>query len=134
MSADPHIAALLALLNGHVHLTARVHRETVPDGTAPPYVKVYFHVHYMDHDQLTNPSTRAVARVISHSIGSTAEAADVVAGNVREALLGITPTVSGRTCFPVRQEQSIPPDSDESTGQPAYWDQIDVYRLDTVPG
>ncbi len=137
MSLDPHVTPVIALLEARPYLgaganSAPVFLEKVPDGTEPPYVKVYVHIRYQGGEDLPNTSKRAVCRFITHSVGSTVESSLIVAGNVREAWMDVKPLVLGRICWPIRDEQSIPPDSDESTGV-LVMDTINVWRLESVP-
>jgi hypothetical protein len=56
-----------------------------------------------------------------------------VAGRSRAALLGVTPTIAGRGCYPIVHDDSQPPQRDESTGVLVF-DQIDTYTLRSLPG
>lgn len=132
MSQDPHATALLGLLQAHPHLAGRVHDGAVPDNTTPPYVLVYLNRLDNGAEDLTHGTARAVVRAYCHCVGSNADAARIVAGNVREALLDVVPTVAGRTCYPIRNEATNPPQRDESTGA-VVLDQVAVYRLESVP-
>ena len=75
---------------------------------------------------------RAVVRAVIHCVGATAAAADIIGVAVRQVLLDVTPTVTGRKCFPIRMERSLDPEPDETTGVMVL-DQIQVYRLESVP-
>lgn len=133
---DAHAAAMLALLDAVNDPPALVvHDGRVPNGQQAPYVLVYF----LDSDPelaesrpLTGASQRHVTRAITHSVGLTATAARMVADRVRTAWLDVRPTVSGRTCQPIRREESQQRDPDETTGE-AVFDQVDVWRLESVP-
>lgn len=137
MSQDPHAVAIRALLDAHPHLTVYPFDDApagriVPDGTDPPYVAAYFHRHFQADGQLPIRSREWVTRAVIHSVGGTSTGADIVAGNVAEALLDVRPTVAGRKCWPIRHEQSIPPQPDESTGR-LVMDLVDVYVLRSIP-
>ena len=111
----------------------------VPNGTIAPYVLVYFTVVTpsgetpADSTPITMDSDRVVARAYCHCVGATATAARVIACRVRTRLLNVTPTITGRECWPIRQDDSQPPQRDETTGT-LVMDQVDVYRLESVPG
>jgi hypothetical protein len=104
----------------------------------PPYVLVYFTVATpsgempADSTSLDMDSDRVVLRAYCHNVGANATAARIVAGRTRAALLGVTPSVAGRECWPIRQDEGLPADRDESTGV-LVMDQVDVYRLESVP-
>lgn len=129
-------AAILAILNAVDDPPALVvHDGKVPNGATAPYVLVYFtdtDPEATDSRPLTGASQRHITRAICHSVGATAEAARMVADRVRGALLDVVPTVSGRTCQPIRREEGQPPQRDEET-LASVFDQVDVYRLESVP-
>lgn len=103
-----------------------------------PYVLVYFRLvtpsgeAEMDKVSLENVSDVINTTAYCHSIGGSADAALSVAYRVRAALLGVIPTITGRVCFPVRHDDSVPADRDETTGSDVY-DQIDVYSFASMP-
>lgn len=136
MSADPHIAAFLALLEAHPYLGTGANSVPVvmevPDPRPLEYVVVYPQVSYRALDELPVRSRRAVVRFVTHSVGQTGMAAQIIAGNVREAVLDMRPAIARRTCYPIRDEQSLPPERDESTGV-LVMDAMTVWRLESVP-
>ena len=75
---------------------------------------------------------RLVLRIYCHSVGGSATAARAGADLCRAALHDVTPAVAGRTCWPIRHEDGSPPRRDESAGT-AYLDQVDIYRLESIP-
>jgi hypothetical protein len=136
---DEHAAAILALLDADNTAPALVvYDGKVPDGSPPPSSNPYVLVYFAAYDSETNrpltlASQRAVVRAYCHSVGGNAKAARIVADRVRVALLDVVPTVAGRKCFPIRREDSQPPQRDESTGT-TVMDQIDTYRAESIPG
>lgn len=135
-----HAQAVLDLLDADNTAPALVvHDGAVPSGATPPYVVVYFTIvtptagQAPDSADINFDSRRLIVDAYCHSIGGTARAARIVAGRVRAALLNVRPTVTGRSAFPIRQQEGQPPQRDETTGVLVF-DQIDVYRLQTVPG
>lgn len=139
MSDDPHAVAILAALRAVPGLTVyppangQPGTEMVPAGAAPPYVVAYIQVTYDLGPTIDLRSTRAVARATCHSVGLTDTAARVVAGRVRAALLDLVPTIAGRRPWPIRYDDGRPPRNDTSTGRLVV-DQVDVYRLESLPG
>ncbi|GLZ62875.1 hypothetical protein [Micromonospora sp. NBRC 107095] len=107
----------------------------VPAGTTAPYLLVYL---YAESPELTESrsvqgaSERFVLHAICHAVGGSASAARAVSQRGRGVLLDAVLTVAGRRCFPIRSEGSNPVERDESTGA-AVFDQVDLYRLESVP-
>lgn len=138
MSDDPHAAAILAALRA-TPLTVyplengQPGTEMVPAKAGPPYVVAWIQVRYILGPTIDLRSTRAVTTVTLHSVGLTDTAARVVAGVARDALLDLVPTITGRRCWPIRHDDGQPPRPDESTGRLVV-DQVDVYRLESLPG
>ncbi len=136
MTFAAHASAILALLDADNNPPALVVLDgSVPQGTLPPYVLVYF-----DHADpelaesrpLTGSSQRHVTRAICHCVGGNQAASRAVAQRVRTALLDVVPTVSGRTCAPIRAEDSQPTRRDETTGA-LLMDTVLTYRSESVP-
>jgi hypothetical protein len=140
MTYQDHAAAVLALLAADTGLPSLVYFDGfVPPATSPPYVVVYFAFDQPEPAQdsqsssLVMTSARVDCSVYCHSVGANGIAARAVAARVSAALLDITPAVTGRACFPLRHVDTQPMARDESTGV-LVMDQVDVYRLSTVPG
>src|SRR6266487_4175875 len=127
MSFDTHQQAIVTLLMAGVPTPIQVFKDNVPNLTVPPYVRVFTSTTYPagQPEDMTHRSIRARCRIVAHSVGQTTDAADVVSNAVRAVLLDVTPTVSGRTCFPIRMESSVDPKPDETTGV-LVMDQIDI--------
>lgn len=136
MTEQAHANAALALLDAdNVPPALVVLDGFVPAATVPPYVLVYTHVEYLPEgagNAIDGTSKTAVARFYCHCVGGNAIAARAVAQRVRAALLDIRPTIAGRVCGLIREEQALPPDRDESTGD-LVMDAVRVYRLRTDP-
>lgn len=140
MTIQAHANAVLGLLVApSVPATTGLHDGAVPVGAARPYILVYFYL--MTPDGLAAPDAVALTFdsdvvdlwVYCHCVGDNATAARAVSAQARAALLNVTPTVSGRVCFPIRQRESQPPQRDEETGA-LVMDQVDVYAFRSVPG
>lgn len=135
-----HADAYLGLLRSTTDLTVYPAAEpgdnvqVVPASAAPPYVAVHLGVNYTTGPSgLHFPSSRAVVRAYCHCVGANDIAARAVAQLVIDALLDKVPTITGRTCFPIRLETDAPPRVDESTGRPVT-DLALTFRLETLPG
>jgi hypothetical protein len=131
-----HADAILGLLRtALVNPVLPVHDGEVPkEPETPelPYVLVYLYTTRPDGTSLKNESDRAVTQAILHCAGANAVAARAVAGRVADAILDVKPTIPGRVCWPIRDDGSLPPDRDDTTGHPVM-DQIVNYRLESVP-
>ncbi len=139
MTYQAHSGAVLALLDADDVAPALVVRDGyVPTNSAPPYVVVYFTIESLQAEldlsssDMTYASTRVNCYAYCHYVGSNATAARAVAARVRAALLDVTPVITGRTCFPIRHVENQPPVRDETTGV-LVMDQVDVYRLSSIP-
>lgn len=111
----------------------------VTEGETPPYLLVAFRFSTPDAEaepdktDLSFNQTAVAVEITCHSVATTTTGARAIADRVRSALLNATPTVAGRSCFPVRHIDGQEPRRDEST-QATIFDQIDVYRFTSVPG
>lgn len=128
MADDPHAAAILDLLEADTVLN--VCDGQVPDGTAKPYVVVYFHGLPQRGDDLTGMSREKKVRATIHCVGETAVSSRIISQRVEAALLDQKPTIAGRVTWPIECEYNQPPIRDEYTGVPAH-DAISVYVLKT---
>lgn len=140
MSDQSHANAMLALLDSDDAPPALVFYDGyVPPKTAPPYVVVYFSFEAPEPafdsqaSDLVGKSNRIDCFAYCHSVGSNGIAARAVAARVRAVLLDVAPAIAGRVTFPIRHVENQPASRDESTGA-LVMDQVDVYRLSSVPG
>lgn len=140
MTLQAHVQAFLDLLdadNGPPPLAWL--DGLVPVGQLPPYVVVHFTLWTPDAElapdkvALGFDSDVIDLRAYCHCVGGNAVAARVVAGRVRTAVLNVTPTVAGRSCFPIRWKDGQPPTRDETTGA-TVMDLVDIYGFTSVPG
>jgi hypothetical protein len=131
-----HTAAVMALLAADSQLTT--YDGAVPKTPAAQYALVYFYIETPDGQtapdkiSLTYASNAINVRAYVHCVGSTPSAARAIAGRVRQALLDVTPTVAGRSCWPIRWIEGQPPQRDEETLQSVF-DLVDVYGFSSVP-
>lgn len=132
-----HADAILTLLRADTSLTTYPLPDPgpkiVPDGATPPYVVCYVNARRTTGDLMAAPSSRVIVTVTCHSVGADPIAARAVAARVAAALLDVKPTIAGRRCFPIRHDVGGSPSVDTSTGVQLVT-QIDVYRLESVPG
>ena len=103
----------------------------VPTNPAPPYIRVYFSLERPPDaagNALKGTSTTWTARFYIHCVGANEYSTIATAMRVNRALMDVRPTVTGRTCGPIRLEASSPPHRDETTGT-LVQDRTDVYRM-----
>jgi hypothetical protein len=74
-----------------------------------------------------------VLQVWCHSTAGSGAGARAIAGQVRAALLNVRPTISGRSCWPIRKTDGSPMGRDETLGIPVM-SKVDVFELKTAPG
>ena len=136
-----HADAILALLRAAPGPAMTVYDGAVPTNPTtgksypPPYVVVYFtddDPEDADSRSIEDVHSRYVVRAYCHSVGENGAASRAVADRVRGQLLGVVPTITGRSCFPIRREDGQPPKRDESTGS-LVMDRVDIYRLASEP-
>lgn len=136
MTAKEHAQVMLDLAAGPgLGTTLTVLDGANPDNVPPPYVLVYFvdsDPEDTDSRSVEDAPGRFVVRGYFHLVGETAAATRALGDKLRARLLGVTPTIAGRSCFPIRREDSTQPQRDESTGR-LVMDRVDVYRLASEP-
>lgn len=135
-SLQDHADAVLTLLRADASLTVY---DGAVTGTADHYVLVYTFrqlpgaLVMPDKISLTGDSTTVDMRFYCHCVGVNAIAARAVQARVQAVLLDVTPTISGRACFPIRWIEGQQSERDEETLSTVF-DAVDVYGLVTVPG
>lgn len=134
MTAQLHATAVLALLTG-AGITC--HDGTVPANPTYPYAVLYTNAGDRDTTNLDYSSDVQAYDMQVTSVGASAAAARIVADKVSTALVDVTPTVSGRTCWPLRvaATQTAREDRDVTipgtATHPHY--AVAVFRLASVP-
>ena len=125
-----HTDAVLALLEGAVSLN--VHDGKVPVGAALPYV-----VLFTDDglDEATNieavPDLLTVKVQVTGS-GLNRTSVQIATGKAHAALVGVIPTVAGRSCSPLRQVNSRPITEDRDV-TPSVLYAVNEYEFHSVP-
>lgn len=135
-----HASWVLDQLRADVELT--VCDGKVNQGVVAPYVLVYLFVQTPDgllapdKVKLSGDSDVIDLRAYCHCVGggvfAAANARDVQ-DRVRAQLLNVRPVIAGRTCFPVRWFDGQPANRNEELPGAPVVDQVDIYRLETVP-
>jgi hypothetical protein len=143
-----HAQAVLDLLDGDdvppalVVLAGENPRDpnTGAPSTPPPYVLVYigFRVPGADEEPDKVSPELAVSQAlyttaVCHSVGGNQHAALAVAGRVRAALHGVTPTIAGRGCGPIKWADGAFVQRDETTGV-LISDLVTEYEFLSLPG
>ena len=134
MTAQAHATAVLSLLTG-AGLT--VHDGAVPANPTYPYAVLYVNSGNRDTTNLDYTSDVQSYDVQVTSVGATAASARIYAAKAVAALLDVTPTVTGRSCWPIRLEVAQPVREDRdvtipgTATHPLY--AVDVYRLQSIP-
>lgn len=106
-----HAQAVLALFDEFPHT---VYDGQVPDKPAFPYVVLYLDTGVESATKLCATSDMANLRFQATSVGLTAEAARIVADAVRDRVLDVRLSVTGRSYDPIRHENGIPVRQDTS--------------------
>jgi len=130
-----HIDAGLDLLRADAGLTVYPNAEGfIPPSVTLPYVRVYATIERppdADGNSLAGLSQRWLVRWYCHCVGVNEYSALAIQMRVRAALLDQQPTIAGRICGRIREDQALPPNRDETTGS-AVFDAIVIYRLMTT--
>jgi hypothetical protein len=104
----------------------------------PPYVVVHTSVARPPGElgQANTINARSLTYVVTyscHCVGLTARAARAVQGLVGDALTDVVPTVAGRACGRIKEDDVLSPDFSSSTGRDIYGG-ISIYSYISAPG
>lgn len=107
---------------------------TVPTGATPPYRSVHFVTeHTPVGERLASLSSRSITRAFVHHVGANDIAARALLRRTRQAWLDVKPAIAGRSCYPIRHEQTREPQPTEPVAQTTVTITA-VYRLESQPG
>lgn len=129
-----HYDAFMAFLRADVALTVYPDPEGFTPIEAPDrYVRVFGFIDRPAEaggNSLAGTSQQWTTRLYCHCVGPNEYAAAAVAMRVRAAVLDKRPTVAGRDCGLIREDQALPPVRDTATGADSF-DATCVYRFRT---
>jgi hypothetical protein len=111
-----HVAAVKALMTFGV-----VYDGVVPDRTTGAYRVLYADSGSIASDDLAHSSTWRQWRFMTTSVGTTPEQARAFAEHAQSELVGVRPTVSGRSCGPIYHDGSRPVDRDDDVSPPLFY-------------
>lgn len=133
-----HTSAVLALLDADNADPPLVVCNGIVKTERPPYALVYFRLYtpsgaeVPQHVSLEGTSDVIDTWAYVHCVAADPDGTLAVAGRVRARLLGVTPVIAGRSCYPIAHDDSRPAGRDERLGQ-AVFDQVDMYRFRSQP-
>lgn len=120
MTIRDHANAVLARLRADTVLAGCTFEGVVID-RPDRYCTLFLDNGEWEADRFTGPQDVATFTATIHSVGSTAEQAQMVAERVFAQLLGFTPTVANRYCRRIRHVNSQPVQLDQDVSPPLYW-------------
>lgn len=100
---ERHVAAIVDLLRDGLPDNVSVDLTDAASGARPPYLVVHPDAGDVARDRLCGERANLVLRFELEAVGAGAEQALWVLDTARALVLGVRPTVAGRTCAPVTQ-------------------------------
>jgi hypothetical protein len=134
--SDPHVQAVLAMLVEALPPTVAVCDARVAGDAPFPYVVVYPDDGLASYAAADGAVTDLRLLIQITSVGTTRQEAAGAADFARAALVGQTPVVDGRCCWPIDQVLSRPVYREDQTRGPdnlSVFTAIDQYELYSVP-
>ena len=127
---DPRLvyAAIITRLSSETG--KNIGRVEAPSDRTTPYAVVYPITEFGDGTSLGDAHETVVYEFQVSCVGDTAEQAEWMVNQVRTALLGWTPTVSGRSFNPVEKSGQLGTTRDDSV-QPPVFTAADTYTVFT---
>lgn len=128
---EDHAQAFLAPLAANPNLTHVFDTIVTSPTPDPPYTLLYISVSWPRDaigTSLTAQQVTITATANVHCAGLTPAAARAVQMQVRSTLLNLRPVIAGRSCSPIKQDDSQVPVRDETTGRPVY-DAVSAYSF-----
>ena len=122
MSAVLHAAVVLDRLRSHGASALTVFDGKVDPAVVPPYLLVRCSLQWLgpearpDAVNLAGTVKAATCTARIYAVGKTEDASRILFDQVTEALLNWRPTMAGRSCTPMRHEDSFETPADERTG------------------
>lgn len=115
-----------------------VYNGRAPDDATGPYVVAHMTTTKPDGTSFTNEQDEALTRAVLICTvvgirGGEADAVAAVADRAEAALLGVTPNIAGRQCWPIRNEPDAPPPRWDDTIGATVWTQHVTFRLKSIP-
>jgi hypothetical protein len=126
-----HANAIVARLKEDQILAAATFQGVVTNRPAR-YCTVFIDSGARAVERFNGLQSEATFGVTVHSVGTTAEQAQLVAERVMAQLLDYRPTVTGRDCRRLRHVSSVPVDLDTDTTPPLYYS-VDQFDLTSSP-
>jgi len=115
-----HAQVALVALGGNSDIV-HVYDGVVPSPTPnPPYVLLYQRIQWPRDGlgtALTSTQKTITTTITAHCVGLSPQAARAVQMQVRATLLNLRPIIPGRNCSPIKQDEQLEPDRDETTGR-----------------
>lgn len=126
-----HFQAVASLLDSA--LSCRVYVEGVPENAPLPYVVLWSRGGTVKPGDVTgSPDGWRDVEVQTTAVAAGARAAIRLQDLIFDALLGVSPTVDGWTCGPLRHVVGGTVDENERVPR-VTWSPFDVWRFKTVP-
>ncbi len=114
-----------------------VYSDAVPDSPPPEYVLVRTSVSWpdaTDGKSFDGTTSTCVTRWFTYSVGPNSQSARSINNRVRQLLVNVHPTITGRSCGFIQQDPlDIPPDFNETAGGLVVTLR-EQYTLTTYPG
>lgn len=107
-SVEPHIKAVLDLLNGSLPANCTAYLGGAAHDATPPYVVLYPDPGEIEQLSMLLDEGLRISLPL-HAVGSGPEQALWALDHARTVLIRATPTVTGRVLLPIWQETSPPP-------------------------
>lgn len=117
---DPRLVYAAIITRLGTQTGKNIGRVEAPSDRTTPYAVVYPITEFGDGTSLGDAHETVVYEFQVRSVGDTAEQAEWMLNQVRTAILGWTPTVSGRSLGPVAKSGQLGTTRDDSTQPPVF--------------
>ena len=136
VDAWAHVQAVITMLASATPTHPVYVGEVTVDNPSTPYWLVTPDPGVLDRETLAGASSRIDMRIQIKSVGATAREAVAAAQAARSVLVDTVPTVTGRTCWPVRHTDTLPVMPDPgvtATTSRRLHQAVDTFRIASVP-